>query len=187
MSGRKLMDIWIEKYGEEEAKIKHKEMVHKMSKNSGTRGKKYIDMLADLHGEEEAKIIYDKMVEKCRKASSGKNNPMYGKRLCGSKNGFYGKKHTKEAREKMSKANIGRTITEKHRKKLRELMSGKNNQMYGIRGEQAPSSKLTLEIVKEIRKRYKEEKISMAKLGKQYGVSPSCVYSILHNKTWRVD
>lgn len=33
---------------------------------------------------------------------SGEKNPMFGIRMAGSKNGFYGKKHTEESKQKMS-------------------------------------------------------------------------------------
>lgn len=39
--------------------------------------------------------------------------------------------------------------------------------------------------VKEIRKRYKEEKISAKKLGKEYGVSETTVYRIIHNQIYK--
>ena len=110
---------------------------------------------------------------------------MYGVRLCGEKNGFYGKKHSKETRKKLSEASKRRIITEETRKKLSIANLGKNNYFYGMRGEKCPGSKLTLEKVREIRKRFEREKISMRKLGRQYGVSHSTISNILKHKTWR--
>lgn len=52
---------------------------------------------------------------------SGSNNPMYGIRLTGEKNGMYGKHHTEEAKRLISEAN-----------------SGENNPMFGRKGELAP-------------------------------------------------
>lgn len=51
-------------------------------------------------------------------ARKGKNNPMYGVKLCGEKNGMYGKHHSNDAKLAMSNAS-----------------KGKNNPMYGRRGE----------------------------------------------------
>ena len=51
----------------------------------------------------------------------GENNPMYGVRLTGEKNGMYGKHHTEETKKLLS-----------------EKFSGENNPMYGRKGELAP-------------------------------------------------
>lgn len=55
------------------------------------------------------------------KLHSGSNNPMYGVKLTGEKNGMYGKHHTDETKKLLS-----------------EKFSGENNPMYGKRGELAP-------------------------------------------------
>ena len=43
-------------------------------------------------------IIYKKM----SLAKSGKKNPMHGIHLVGEKNGFFGKKHSEQTKQKMS-------------------------------------------------------------------------------------
>lgn len=55
------------------------------------------------------------------KLHSGNNNPMYGVRLIGKRNGMYGKHHTTETKNLLS-----------------EKFSGENNPMYGKKGELAP-------------------------------------------------
>ena len=47
------------------------------------------------------------------------------------------------------------------------------------------NAKLTADQVKEIRRRYKEEKISYAKLGTEYGVTSGAIASIIQRKTYR--
>lgn len=58
---------------------------------------------------------------------SGKNNPMYGIRLCGSLSHSYGKKLTEEQRRKISEAKKGKPghpQSEEHKERLRRLMTG---------------------------------------------------------------
>jgi group I intron endonuclease len=88
---------------------------------------------------------------KCSLASSGKNNA------------FYGKKHTAEAKEKIStyrKDNIDK-----------------------ISGENAPSAKLTWVKVRKIRKLLSTGTSQVA-LAKQYGITRQSVWSIDHNLSW---
>jgi G:T-mismatch repair DNA endonuclease (very short patch repair protein) len=83
----------------------------------------------------------------------GKLNPMYGK--TGKLNPFFGRKHTEEAKKKVSVANTGRKHSEKSRKKMSigqkgkklseiakknisESKKGKKNPMYGKSGKLAP-------------------------------------------------
>lgn len=90
--------------------------------------------------------------EETRAKMSGENHPLYGK--TGENNHRYGKKHTEETKEKMSKAlsgknnpmygkrrednpNYGRTHTEEAREKMSKALSGENHPMYGKRGEKS--------------------------------------------------
>ena len=57
---------------------------------------------------------------------SGENNPMYGK------------KHTPETKEKISKANSGKKHTPEAREKMSKANSGENNPLYGKRGKESP-------------------------------------------------
>ena len=64
---------------------------------------------------------------KIRERVSGKNNPMYGKH------------HSKEAKEKISKESRGRKASENTRKKLSEATKGSNNPMFGRSGSTNPN------------------------------------------------
>lgn len=68
--------------------------------------------------------------EKLSEKFKGENNPMWGKK--GGLNPFYGKKHTKESKEKIIK-NKDYSVykTEKFRKKISDLTKGNKNPMYG--------------------------------------------------------
>ena len=61
---------------------------------------------------------------KISEATKGENNPNYGKSFFSDQNPFYGKKHTLETREKMSRNHAN--------------FSGENNPNYGKRGELSP-------------------------------------------------
>jgi hypothetical protein len=65
------------------------------------------------------KSFSKKWCENISKATSGENNPMFGK--------F----HSKQTRDKMSKAKIGKKASESTRKKLSESRKGKKNSMFG--------------------------------------------------------
>jgi hypothetical protein len=53
-------------------------------------------------------------------ATSGKNSPTYGLKLCGEKNGFFGKHHTEKTKDLL-------------RSKLKGKMAGSDNPFYGKR------------------------------------------------------
>jgi hypothetical protein len=62
-------------------------------------------------------------------ASSGENNSMYG--MTGSTNPFFGKKHTVEVKELLSKVNSGKIHTEETKVKMSLSFSGEKNGMFG--------------------------------------------------------
>ena len=95
--------------------------------------------------------IYNRMKNTLKGKMAGEKNPMYGK-----VSAMKGKKHTKEAREKMSKSLKGKPFSKEHRKNisksrigmkvneetkkkisntLKGKMAGEKNPMYGITGE----------------------------------------------------
>ena len=76
-----------------------------------------------------------------------------GVRLCGEKNGFYGKKHSQETIDHWYEVRKGKTPSIETRKKLSDKSSGENNAMYGIRHPE--------ELLKQIADKHR---------GKNYGV-----------------
>ena len=55
---------------------------------------------------------------------SGKEHPMYG--MTGEHCHNFGKHHTQEAKDKLSKAHTGKTLTEEHKRRIAKALSGKN-------------------------------------------------------------
>ena len=113
------------------------------------------------------------------KATKGKNNPMYGIKLCGEANGMFGKHHTAEARKMMSEAvkgknhpmygkpawNRGIPHTAEARRKMSEthnnrsyeekvLLSKKLSKIHKERFKNSPMSKQTRERMSEARKKW---------------------------------
>lgn len=62
----------------------------------------------------------------------------FSQRYKGEGNPFYGKKHTKETREKLRQINLGKKQSEETRMKYNR--KGKNNPMYGKKAELSPNS-----------------------------------------------
>lgn len=61
----------------------------------------------------------DETRERIRKATTGENNP------------FYGRKHTEETKKKISQSKTGKKQSDEIRKKKSEIFKGENNPMYG--------------------------------------------------------
>lgn len=101
---------------------------------------------------------------------SGKNNPMYGK-VSPRK----GSRCSQETRDRISKALMGRKLSDKHKG---------NISISHRKGEQHHFSKLTWEIVDEIREKYGTGEYTHRKLAKEYSISKSTIGCIVSNKTW---
>lgn len=68
-----------------------------------------------------AGLTEEEELERRRKisiASTGKNNPNYGKRIPKEKHPMYGKHHSEESKEKMRKAALGRKLPTSQRQKI---------------------------------------------------------------------
>jgi len=110
-----------------------------------------------------------------------------------------GKKLSKEWKENMSKAAIGKAGTNtgkkfsgEHRSKISSSHVGKIlsdehkvNLSKSHLGHIAANRKLTFEIAEEIRLKYKETKVSQKSLGIQYGLSQATIHDIIHNLTYK--
>ena len=92
-----------------------------------------------------------------------------------------GKRHTEETKKKMSKTRIGLIIGEKHpmfgKHHFKETKQKISN---AVKGDKHPLAKISLDIANEIRRKYKEEKISQKQLGIEYGIVQTVVSKIIN-------
>lgn len=65
---------------------------------------------------------------------SGENHPMYGRR------------HSDETKEKISKAKTGKLMPEEFKRKISEITSGENNPMYGKHHSEETKEKISLKL-----------------------------------------
>lgn len=97
--------------------------------------------------------------QKIKILTTGENNPNFGK------------KTSKEVREKMRNSHLGIPLSPGHIEK--------------ISGEKHPKAKLTWEQVREIRKLYQTGEYFQRELGEMFGVSSPAIQGIVGNRTWR--
>ena len=71
------------------------------------------------------KTLSNDTKQKLSEAKSGEKNHMYGK--TGEKNPNYGKTHTAESKEKISKAHTGKTLSKETKEKMSEVHTGKTH------------------------------------------------------------
>lgn len=101
----------------------------------------------------------------------------------GSKNQFYGKKHSEATKKAISEAKKGTKLSEEHRKKIIEngfIKSGENNVNAVLTDQQ-------VEEIREQAKIYYEQNNTYwgfdSKIGRIYNVNPSTISRIRQNKT----
>jgi hypothetical protein len=92
--------------------------------------------------------------------NGGGNHPMYGK--CGSEASFYGKSHTQETRDQISKARKGKYV-----------------------GEKSGNAKLTEQRVRMIKVMLRSDIKTLQQIANLFGVSKSTISYIKLNKSWR--
>jgi len=154
--------------------------------------------LGRFHSEETRKLISENHHD-----TSGENNPMYG--MSGELSPNWGKQHSDETRQKISKSLKGRQPWNKGKKRPKhsERMSGEANHFYGKehtdetkqaiskaaqkRLEEKGGKKLTFALANEIRLRYNTEKITITKLAKEYGLSRTYCGLLLKGRYWSND
>ncbi len=105
-------------------------------------------------------------------------------KYCKENNSFFGKTHTKEAKEKMSKNHYD-TNGEKnpmfgkcHSDVTKQKMNIKNA------GSGNPNAKLDWEKVDKIRELYYKQEMSIVEISKIYNVSQCAIWHIVHFKRW---
>lgn len=101
------------------------------------------------------------------------------------------KSHSQEAREKISKASLGRSHTEEAKQKMSEAPrdrwsnASRSKLSATLSGEGSPTAKLTNEQVKEIRALYATGTTSYEKLARQFGVGRNTIANVIKRVTWK--
>jgi len=93
--------------------------VHRYGKDNPFYGRKHTKQTKQKIREVNTGRKYSIETNK-KKGSPGEKNPMYGTHRNGEENPFYGRKHTKEAKIKISKSKKGRSLSEGWRQKIGE-------------------------------------------------------------------
>lgn len=116
--------------------------------------------------------------------------------ICPTANSCLGVKLTEEHKRKIGENShwkgksgpmAGRKHTEEAKRKMSESRSGSRNGMFGkegLRGEKSPRAKLTWDIVREIRARAMSGE-KQEHLAGYYGVGKTTVNNVVHHRTWR--
>ena len=92
------------------------------------------------------------------------------------------KKRGNEWKRKLSQAREGRVSTPRQ---LECLKLGRQFGRQGLKGEQNPKSKVTAEIVREIRKIYAEGQTSQQKIADKFGITQNMVSKIVLRRFWK--
>ncbi|MFA7709416.1 MAG: VOC family protein [archaeon] len=104
---------------------------------------------------------------KIKESSKGGNHPSLNKHM------------TQEIKQKLSKINKGKKVSEDTKEKLKEknkhVKSGENNWC----------SKLTDNDVIEIKRIFKNKEMNCADIAKKYNIGKTAIYDIKNNKTWK--
>jgi len=98
---------------------------HKRKLSEANKGKKQSEEHRKKNSEaRKGKSLSEETKEKISEANKDKNNPMYGK--FGKNHPAYGKTHSKESKEKQSKALKGRVFSKETIEKMKQSKKGKN-------------------------------------------------------------
>jgi hypothetical protein len=130
--------------------------------------------IGDAH---KGKVLSNEHIEIIRERMIGENNINYGKELFGEKNGFYGKQHTLEQKEKWSEIRKGVKLTEETKRKIGEFNKGK-----------VLSTETIEKMIEYSRKKYKfispigelvEEYATLTELSKKYHLDTSALSKLV--------
>ena len=118
--------------------------------------------------------------EKQRKAHSermsGENHPNFGK--TGELSPNYGIPFTEKRKRNISIARTGQHPSEETKRKICEHHIDQS-------GENAPWTNLTWKQVREIRKLYFENSLTQTEIARQFDMTASNIWCIIHNKSWK--
>lgn len=105
--------------------------------------------------------------------------------MLGDKNPFYGKKHTEETKKHLSSVRTGRKLTDEHKKNISLAQIGKRRNNDDLSGDNNPNSKLTYEIVNEIREKYKTGEFTYKDIALLYNINKAYVGKIINYQNWK--
>lgn len=92
-----------------------------------------------------------------------------------------GRKFSKETIRKNSESHKGKKLSIETKQKISKIRIEKRL----AKGENNSQSRLTLEQVREIRRKFIPRKYTIKMLAKEYNVSKRCIQKILYNQTWK--
>jgi group I intron endonuclease len=113
---------------QDQASVKEQELIEKYQSNNPEFG---YNISSGGYGGREGVPQNDEAKRKISEANKGRllgeKNHLYGVRKYREENPFYGKHHTEETKEKLSKIHKGTKHTEEAKQKISKSMYGKNN------------------------------------------------------------
>lgn len=118
--------------------------------------------------------------------------------ICPTANSNRGRIFSEEARQNMSKGQLGRQMTTETRQKMSQAQSGEKHPNYGKHrpietrdklsaifcGENSSTAKLNWNLVREIRQCYITGEYTQGALAAMYDVSRSAIHTIVNNSSW---
>lgn len=121
---------------QDEASVKEQELIAKYQSNNPEFG---YNISSGGHCGREGVPQSDEVKQKISEANKGRltgeKNHLYGVRRYKEENPFYGKHHSEKTKEKLSNLHKGKKMSDNFKKKISEVMIGKNN----------PKAKITLQ------------------------------------------
>lgn len=95
---------------------------------STSRGYRHTEETKEkIREKKKGKKLSEETKRKIGEALKGKNNFFYNKHFIGEENSMYGKHHSEESKQKMSKSHKGKKLTQEHKDSLKEARKGGKN------------------------------------------------------------
>jgi|SRR5208282_1073649 len=118
------------------------------------------------------------------------NNKNFGYNITEGGEGISGYHHSPESREKMRVSQTGKIRSPQHRVNIGLCRLGTRHTTTTIKklsGENGSRTKLTNELIKEIRALYATGNYSHRTLAKMFNISKTQITNILSNKQWKIN